>query len=135
MLIRSIFLSLLFVLTACVTSSKPIDVNENSPKQANIDATALQTLTLAEAKIKYGEPDLAEEVIVTSMTELTPYSQTESYKTLVNQLNSQQEVIFIHAIWQRYQHEIDSVYYQEVDKYSPVHVKVSALHQPQVEVK
>lgn len=129
MFVRSLLLSLLFVLTACITSGKPIALTDNSPQQAQIEAENFNTFTLTVAKSSYGEPELAEEIIIDNLAGLSPYQQNSSYQSLVNQLNSHQEVILIHSLWQRYQHNTEVTYYQQEGDWFPIEVKVTAAPQ------
>lgn len=129
MFVRSVLLFLSVILVACSsTTTKPLDIKAHNAEQAQIEATDFKTLTLNEIKAKYSEPDLAEELIINSADGLKPYQANPHYANLLSQLNSDGEVVLIHAVWQRYQHETDVLYYQQTtaqgDMWQPLNVEL-----------
>ncbi len=89
-------------------------------------------MTLSETKQQLGEPDLAEEVILSEQSSLNLYQNKPIYPTLLQQFNTEQEIVLIHTIWQRHQHEIDSLYYQSPDGWRVLDVKTIELTAPAV---
>lgn len=119
MIIRVILSILLGLLLAC-SAPKPIDISEKNSNQAKKELTEFQTLSLASAKARFSEPDLAEDIIIDNNITLQSYQNTNSYPTLNSQLKREGEVILIHAEWHRYQHITAVTYHQQQDQWQPI---------------